>query len=144
MRNAEKLSGYYEMPMAIGVRMVLGVMTVVVRVVIAATIVAVLMVLVVMTVPTAFLRMFSITRAGFDMDVGNVVSRVAVPQSGATRRYGCRIEQQYIRGIESAKCSLPAKDLLMERPHLRLPNDCQADVEDGTNFSYQNNGRSFK
>jgi hypothetical protein len=128
VRNAEKLSGYYEMPMAIVVRIVTTLMTVVVRVVNVATTIAVPMFLLVMTVPMAFLGTLFIRRASFDMDMGNVVSRVAVPQGGAKRRYGSRIEQQYIRGIESTECSLPTKDLLLERSHLRLSNDCQADV----------------
>jgi hypothetical protein len=94
VRNAEKLSGYYEMPMAIVVRIVMTVMTVVVRVVIVAMTIAVLMVLVVMRVPMAFLGTLFIRRASFDMDMGNVVSRVAVPEGGAKPRYGSRVEQQ--------------------------------------------------
>jgi hypothetical protein len=67
VRNAEQLGGYYEMPMAIDVRIVMAVMT----------------------VGTLFVRC-----AGFDMNVWNVVSRVAVPHGGANPRCVSRVEQQ--------------------------------------------------
>lgn len=76
MRDVEKLSGYYEMPMTIVVGMVVTVMTVVGCVVIVAMTIAVLMVLAVMMV----LSLFSVRRTRFDMDMGNVVPRMAVPQ----------------------------------------------------------------
>jgi hypothetical protein len=50
----EKLSGYYEMPMATAVRIVITAATVVARVVVAAMIMAVLMILIIMTVPMTF------------------------------------------------------------------------------------------
>lgn len=78
MREVEKLSGYYEMPMAIVVGIVATVMTVVVCVIVAMAI-AVLMVVVVMTV----LSLFPVRRASFDVDMGNVVLRMAVPQGVA-------------------------------------------------------------
>ncbi len=87
MRNAEQLGGYYEMPMAIVARIVMTVMTVVVRVV--ARRIMVLMVLAMAFADTLFVR-----RASFDMNVGNVVSRVAVPQGGANPRHLSRVEQQ--------------------------------------------------
>lgn len=91
----QKLSGYYEMPMAIRVRIVMTVMIVeVVRVVVTAMIVTVLMVVVAMTMPMVFLRMFFVGLAGFDMDVGNVVSGVAMPQCRAEPRYRSRVEQE--------------------------------------------------
>jgi len=65
-----------------------------VRVVIAAMIVAMLMVLVVMTMPMAFLCTLFVGLAGFDMDMGNVVLRVAMPQCGAALRYRSRVEQE--------------------------------------------------
>jgi hypothetical protein len=135
VRDTEKLGGYYEMPMAIGVRIVMTVMTVVVRVVGVAMTIAVLMVLVAMTGPTTFLGMFSAKRASFDVDMGNVVLRMVVPQCGAKPRYGPRVQQQRIRRMENTECSHPAKDLLPERFHLRLPNDCQADEKGATHSS---------
>jgi hypothetical protein len=65
-----------------------------VRVVIAAMIVVVLMVLVLMTMPMAFLCRLFVGLASFDMDMGNVILRVAMPQCGAEPRYGSRIEQE--------------------------------------------------
>ncbi len=122
------LGGYYEMPMAIGVGIIMTVMTVVVRVVVVAMTIAVLMVLVVVTITMTFSTGLFIRRASFDMYMGNVVARVAVPQGGAKPRYGSRIEQEQIRRVESTESSFPAKNPLLERLHLRLPNDCQADV----------------
>ena len=91
----EKLSGYYEMPMAIGVRIVMtGMIVEVAGVVITAMIVTVLMVVVAMTMPMLFLRMFFVGLASFDMDVGNVVSGVAMPQYGAEPRDGSRVKQE--------------------------------------------------
>lgn len=90
----EKLKGYYEMPMAKGVRILVTVMTVMARVVGAATTIAVLMVLVAMTIPTKFVGMRSVRHASFDVDMGNVVLRMAVPQGGAKPRYASRIQQQ--------------------------------------------------
>ncbi len=87
MRNAEQLGGYYEMPMAIVVRIVMTVMAVVVRVV--AMTITVLMVPRMAFADTLFVR-----RASFDMDVGNVASRVSVPQGGANPRYVSRVQQQ--------------------------------------------------
>ncbi len=87
MRNAEQLGGYYEMPMAIVVRIVMTVMAVVVRVV--AMTITVLMVPRMAFADTLFVR-----RAGFDMNVGNVVSRVAVPQGGTNPRYMSCVQQQ--------------------------------------------------
>ena len=95
MRNVEKLGGYYEMPMAISVRIVMTVMIVrMVRVVIAAMIVAVPMVPVVMTMAMAFLCTLFVGLARFNMDMGNVVLRVAMPQCGAEPRYRSRVEQK--------------------------------------------------
>ena len=65
-----------------------------VSVVIAAMIVAMLMVLVVMTMPMAFLCTLFVGFAGFDMDMGNVVLRVAMPQCGAEPRYRSGVEQE--------------------------------------------------
>jgi hypothetical protein len=93
VRNVEKLSGYYEMPVAIVVRIVITAMTVV-RVVVLAMTIAVLMVLVVRTVPTTFLGMLSVRRARFDMDMGNVVLLMAVPHGGAKSRCRSRVQQQ--------------------------------------------------
>ena len=95
MRDTEKLGGYYEMPMAISVKIVMPVMIVrMVRLVIAAMIVAVLMVLVVMTMAMAFLCTLFVGLARFDMDMGNVVVRVAMPQCGAELRYRSGVEQE--------------------------------------------------
>jgi hypothetical protein len=117
----EKLSRYYEMPMAIRVRIVMAVMTVVARAVVVPVTITVFIVVVVM-----------IRGANFDMDMGNVVLRMAVPQGEPKPRRGSRVQQQSVCMMESAECSLPAKGLLPERFHLRLPNDRQANVEDVT------------
>ena len=135
MGDTEKLGGYYEMPMAIGVRMAMDVMTVVARVAIVAMTIAVLMVLVAMTGPTTFLGGRSVRRASFDVDMGNVVLRMAVPQGGAKPRYESRVEQQRIRRIENTECSVPAQGLLPERFHLRLPNNGETDVGNATDDS---------
>ena len=89
MRNAEQLGGYYEMPMAIVVRIVMTVMTVMVRVVVIAMTIAVLMAPAKAIADTLFIR-----RASFNMNVRNVVSRMAVPQGGPNPRYVSRVEQQ--------------------------------------------------
>jgi len=117
----EKLSGYYEMPMAIRVGVVMAVMTVVVRAVVVPVTITMFMVVVVM-----------IRGANFDMDMGNVVLWMAVPQGEPKPRCGSRVQQQSVCKMESAECSLPAKSLLPERSHLRLPNDRQANVGDVT------------
>jgi len=65
-----------------------------VRFVIAAMIVAVLTVLVVMTMAMAFLCTLFVGLAGLDMDMGNVVLRVAMPQCGAEARYRSRVKQE--------------------------------------------------
>jgi len=65
-----------------------------VRVVIAAMIVVVLMVLEVMMMPMVFLCTLFVGLASFDMDMGNVILRVAMPQCGAEPRYRSRIEQE--------------------------------------------------
>jgi len=65
-----------------------------VRVVIAAMIVVVLMVLEVMTMPMALLCTLFVELASFDMDMGNVILRVAMPQCGAEPRYRSRIKQE--------------------------------------------------
>jgi hypothetical protein len=94
MRYAEKLSGYYEMPMAIVMRIVITVMAVVVRAVIAAMTITVLMVLVAMTVMMGFLGTLFIRPASLDMNMGNMVSRMAVPQGRANTRCGPPVKQQ--------------------------------------------------
>ena len=118
--------------MAILVRMVMTV-TVVVRVIVVATTVAVLVVvLVVRTVTMAFSAVLFIGHASFDMYMGSLVSRVTVPQGEAKPRYRSRVQPQSVCRMERAECSLPAKSLLRERFHLRLPNDRQANVGDVT------------
>jgi hypothetical protein len=87
VRNAEKLGGYYEVPMTVVVRTALTVGDVA-RFVIVAMKTAVPTVFVIMMVPMPFLGLLFIGCASFDMDMGNLVSRVAVPQSGAKPRYG--------------------------------------------------------
>jgi hypothetical protein len=93
VRNVEKLSGYYEMPMAIAMRIVMTVATVMALVVVVAMTMAVLMILVMM-VPMMLLGMLSGRPASLDMDMGNVVVRMVVPQGGAKPRHGSRVEQQ--------------------------------------------------
>lgn len=134
VRNVEKLGGYYEMPMAIVARIIMTA-NAVVRFVCMAMKIAVPTVLEVMMVPMMFPGRFFIRCAGFDMDMGNVVSRMAMPQGGAKPRYRSRVEQQQIRRIGSTERSLPAKSLSLQRSHPGLPNDCRADLGDGTDAS---------
>lgn len=131
VRNAEKLGGYYEMPMAIIVGIVMTA-NAVVRFVCVAMKIAVPTVLEVMMVPMMFPGRFFVECAGFDMDMGNVVSRMAMPQGGAKPRYRSRVEQQQIRRIGSMERSLPAKNLSLQRSHPGLPNDCPADLGEAT------------
>lgn len=63
-----------------------------VRVVIAAMIVAMLMVFVVKTMPMAFPYTLFVGLAAFDMDMGNVILGMAMPQCGAEPRYRSRVE----------------------------------------------------
>jgi len=89
VRDAEQLGGYYEMPMAIVVTIVMTVMTVMVRVVVVAMTIAVLMAPAMAIADLLFVR-----RASFDMNVRNVVLRVAVPQGGPNPRYVSSVEQK--------------------------------------------------
>ena len=83
MRNAQKLSGYYKMPMAAVVRIVITVVMVAICIAFAATMVGVVMVLMVVVILMGFLSTRLGSRSSFDMNVGNMVSRVAVPHGGA-------------------------------------------------------------
>ena len=126
MRNAQKLSGYYKMPMAAVVRIVITVVMVAICIAFAATMVGVVMVLVVVIL-IGFLSTRLGSRSSFDMNVGNMVSRVAVPHGGAKAGDRSPVEQEQIRGIEAPEVSLPAKVLLPGSSHLRISNDFEAD-----------------
>ena len=119
--------------MAIRVRIVMTMMIVVVmRLVVTAMIVTALMVVMIVAMAKVFVSMLCVGLAGLDMDVGNVVSRVAMPHRGGEPRYRSCVEQERIRAIESAEGSLPTNDLLLEPFHLRLRNACKMGIRDAT------------
>jgi hypothetical protein len=91
VRNIKALGRYYKMPMAGGVRIVIAVMPMVMRV--AMTMVDVMMgvITALAMIPMRFICTRAAGLCGFDMDVRNVVSRVAVPQAGSKPRFGSRI-----------------------------------------------------
>jgi hypothetical protein len=77
VRNTNNLSGYYKVPMTGVVRIPMSMMTVVVRTVVAAAMVGMMM-LMAMTISMGFLATL-LSTSSFDMDVGNMVPRMAVP-----------------------------------------------------------------
>jgi hypothetical protein len=93
LRNAQTLDGNDEVPMAGVGRMVMFVATPMVSFVIAATIARVTVVLMATDMPMWFLGILFVRLCSFDMDVGNMISRMAVPHSDAGPRSRTRIEQ---------------------------------------------------
>jgi hypothetical protein len=80
--NTKKLSGYYKVPMTGVLRIPMCMMTVVVRIVVAAAMVGMMMMLMAMTISMGFLANL-LSTPSFDMDVGNMVAWMAVPKDGA-------------------------------------------------------------
>ena len=79
MRNLETLCGYYEMPVTIAVRIAIAVVTIMVRVMIVVVMMTMLIAFVTMTVPMTFRSGFLLRRPSLDVNVGNVIPRMAVP-----------------------------------------------------------------
>jgi len=73
VRNTKKLSGYYKVPMTGVLRIPMSMMTVVVRIVVAAAMVGMM----VMPISMGFLATL-LSTPSFDMDVGNMVAWMAV------------------------------------------------------------------
>lgn len=112
------------MPVALCAGMIMAMVMIVIRGVMVMT-----MIIAVVMIASAVMMMVANSFGGsFDVDVRNAVSGMGMPQTVADTRHGPRIKHQTVPGIESAECSLPAKDLVVERPHIRLSNDWHPDV----------------
>jgi hypothetical protein len=91
--NAQTFSWHDEVPMAGTVRVVMFATVLMVAFVIAAAMIGVIMVSMVTHLPMRFLVILLSGLCSFDMDVWNVISRMAVPQGGVGPRHRTCIEQ---------------------------------------------------
>lgn len=93
LRNAQALSRYDEVPMAGFVRIVMFVITRPVGFVIAVTIAGVIMLFLAAEMPMWLLGILVVGLRSLDMDVRNMISRMAVPHGRARPRRRTGIEQ---------------------------------------------------